>query len=402
VDRISRVAWTRAALLAIVSLGLSGCSVLPSAGPSASEVAGQADHNTRFALVEVNDDVLKAIAGRPVDGFASAFGRYGAPPEQKIEVGDVVGVSIWEAGGGSLFGQSPLPSSGTTAPRNTSELTTVSPNTTILPQRVTEDGGISVPFAGRVQVSGATVTEAQNRVLQRLKSKAIDPQVVLVVEKSPHNTATVAGEVVNGSRVALSPGGDRILDVIAEGQGAKAPDYELYVKLSRNGTTATIPYQRLVDNPAENIFVWPGDTIVVEKNPEVFQAFGATGAQNAQIDFGRAKLSVLQALAKASGLLDPRADPQGLFLLRFESIAIAQSFNVPLPQANGTGIVPVVYHFNMNDMKSYFLAQQFPVRNEDILYIANSPSTPTQKLFGLIGSLVAPAATGAIVGNQIK
>ena len=108
--------------------------------------------------------------------------------------------------------------------------------------------------------------------------------MIVVVTKSVTNAATVSGEVVSGSRVPLSVNGDRLLDLIALAGGAKAPVYETFVRLSREGVTATIPMETLVSDPAENIYAWPGDVLTLVRIPQTFSVFGATG-QNVQLSF---------------------------------------------------------------------------------------------------------------------
>ena len=98
----------------------------------------------------------------------------------------------------------------------------------------------------------------QREIEERLAGKAIEPQVIVTVDKSVCRLATVSGEVVSGARVPLSVGGDRLLDLIAAAGGAKAPIYETFVRLSRDGVTVTMPMSRLVSNPAENIYAWRG------------------------------------------------------------------------------------------------------------------------------------------------
>jgi protein involved in polysaccharide export with SLBB domain len=55
------------------------------------------------------------------------------------------------------------------------------------------------------------------------RNRALQPQAIVVVEKSFANTVTVTGEVVAGAEMPLSPGGNRLLEVIAAAGGAKAP-----------------------------------------------------------------------------------------------------------------------------------------------------------------------------------
>jgi polysaccharide export outer membrane protein len=108
---------------------------------------------------------------------------------------------------------------------------------TIPEQVVRRDGGISVPFAGRVPVAGRTTVEVQYEIEHRLAEKAIEPQVIVTITRSVIYAATVSGEVVNGARVPLSVNGDRILDLIALAGGAKAAVHDTFVRLSRNGVT---------------------------------------------------------------------------------------------------------------------------------------------------------------------
>jgi polysaccharide biosynthesis/export protein len=63
----------------------------------------------------------------------------------------------------------------------------------------------------------------QQTIQARLANRALQPQAIVVVERSFANTAIVTGEVVAGAEVPLSPGADRLLEVIAAAGGAKAP-----------------------------------------------------------------------------------------------------------------------------------------------------------------------------------
>jgi polysaccharide biosynthesis/export protein len=210
----------------------------------------------------------------------------------------------------------------------------------------------------------------------------------------------VAGEVIRGARVPLSPNGDRLLDVIATAGGAQAPVYDVYVRLSRNGVTTTIPFQTLVDSPPENVYVWPGDVLTLIRVPHSFAAFGESG-RNAQITFDQQKLDVAQAIAKSAGLNDDRADPAGVFLLREEPLSLVKKLHAPAPFDWPEPQVPVIFHFNLQDAKAYFLAQHFPIHNNDIVYVAPARSNMIQKFFGLFGSITTPIITGAAVNTSV-
>lgn len=378
------------AVIGVLACLVAGCSALPTAGPSASDIVHQEieKNRTRFDLVDISDNVVAALRSEPTESFEARFKKYGKPPQPKIGIGDSVVVSIWEAAGGGLFGASP-----------SDHVSTGSRSVTIPEQTVGRDGGISVPFAGRVPVAGRLPIDVQKTIEGRLAEKAIEPQVIVTVTRSIANSVTVTGEVVHGQRVPLSVKGDRLLDVIAAVGGSSAPVYETFVRLSRDGVTATIPLEALIAHPSENIFAQPGDVLTLVRAPQTFTAFGATGS-NAQIPFTAQNTTLVEALAKAGGLQDQRSDPDGVFLLRFEPPRVIKALGEPQLDTGPDGTTPVVYRLNLRDAKSYFLAQRFPIEDKDVIYVANADLDELQKFFTLLNTLTGPVITGIVVRNS--
>jgi polysaccharide biosynthesis/export protein len=378
-----------AVLVCLIGTPLVACGYLPTAGPTTGEVLDQGvqDDQIRYDVVDVDANVVSALLAQPEESFRKRFGKNGKPLPPKIGIGDTVLVSIWEAAGGGLFGASP-----------TDHVTAGSRNVTIPEQVVGSDGGISVPFAGRVPVAGRSTVDVQSEVEHRLAEKAIEPQVIVTVSKSVTNAATVSGEVVNGTRVPLSVNGDHLLDLIALAGGVKAPVYNTFVRLSRNGVTATIPMERLVSDPAENIYAQPGDILTLVQVPQTFSVLGATG-QNAQVNFSAERITLVEALAKAGGLQDQRSDPAGVFLFRFEPPTVVTALKAPQLATGPDRSSPVVYRLDMSNANAYFLAQRFPVEDKDIIYVANARLNELQKFFTLLNTLTGPVITGIVVKN---
>src|SRR5437764_3607650 len=171
----------KAAVIALFVAGtLAGCSALPTAGPTVSDIMKQEfrDNQTRFDLVDIDENVVRALSAAPRESLQVRFKKYSRPPEPGIGVGDVLSVSIWEAAGGGLFGASP-----------TEHVSAGSRSVTIPDQVVTQDGAISVPFAGRIPAAGLKPVQVQHAVENRLAGKAIEPQAIVVISKSLTNTA---------------------------------------------------------------------------------------------------------------------------------------------------------------------------------------------------------------------
>jgi polysaccharide export outer membrane protein len=379
-------------VLAVAAL-LTGCG-LPSGGPQTSDiVADQSPQGALggYVLVDVDERVASITASQPRESFKRVFSTGRPPPDLRIGVGDSVVVTIWEAAAGGLFSASPGDHS----------LSAGSRTATIPAQVVDRDGTIEIPYAGRIQVAGLTPAEVERKVVEALNHKAIQPQAVVTISRNLSNTASVGGEVTAGARIPLTTKGDRILDVIASAGGIRIPASDAFIQLTRGRRTVSVAYNAILAHPQENIYVMPGDDITVVRDPQTFTAFGGTG-KNAQVPFDAAGITLEEAIAKAGGLLDYRADPAGIFLLRFEPTGLVQQL-VPSRDLPSQGdLVPVVYRLNLKDANSFFLARSFPMRDKDILYVANSASDPVQKFLGLVGTITAPAVTGAAVYGAIK
>ena len=113
-------------------------------------------------------------------------------------------------------------------------------------------------------------------------------------------------------------------------------------------------------------------------------------------------ITLEEAIAKAGGLNDSQADPGGIFLLRFEPVTLVADFVPGYALPPGGNLVPVIYRLNLRDAHSFFLARSFPVKDKDILYIANSASDQMQKFLGLVGLVTSPVISGVATYGAVK
>lgn len=374
------------------ALWLGSCSILPGSGPSGDAVidsgtssSGRTD--TAFAVIEIGDFVVDVLARRASPGLRGSFGDYRPPASQVIGVGDSLQITLWEAAAGGLFS---APVSDRTSPGSRSAA--------IPDQLVGRDGSVTVPYAGRIQAAGRTPQEVEAAIVERLRGKAIEPQALVNVSRNVTNTVTVTGEVTNGARVPLSLKGDRVMDVIAAAGGFRSPVHETFVSLTRGERTARAPVQALLNNPREDVFVRPGDILTVERTPQTFTVAGAVGA-NAVIPFDARGLTLEEAIGKAGGLNDHRADPNGLFVLRYEPSSLVSEYPTVSPVLLSRSWVPVAYHLNLRDPSALFVARRFAMRDKDIIYVSNAPLAEIAKAFQLVQMLTQPAIQGAAVST---
>ncbi|WP_201525183.1 polysaccharide biosynthesis/export family protein, partial [Bordetella pseudohinzii] len=271
---------------------------------------------------------------------------------------------------------------------------TASPATTnmvTLPsQMVSSRGTITVPFAGHIFVQGRSTQEIEADVAKRLNKLAHEPQVMVRIVQNNTSSVTVVGEVTTSTSMSLTPKGERLLDALAAGGGVKQPVNRMSVQLSRENVTATMPLDLVIRDPRQNVMLKPGDVITALFQPQSFSVLGATG-KNEEIAFEAQGISLAQALARSGGLNDNRADARGVFIFRFEDPKL-----IDMPDGTprqDAALVPVVYQIDLRDPAAFFVTQNFPVQDRDVIYVSNSPAAEFDKFLRLIVSVAVPTVT---------
>jgi polysaccharide export outer membrane protein len=266
---------------------------------------------------------------------------------------------------------------------------------------------LHVPYAGPVQAAGRTLADIERDIESKLANRAIEPQVVVSLTEQSATEVAVFGDVIAGAnKFKIRLGGERILDMISRAGGIKFPGYDSFVTLQRGRKRATVYFPNLVNIPAENVFVAPGDTIYVYREQQKFVAFGAlatvgqTQGLTAQFAFDQEKLSLNEGVAKAGGLLDTRANAGQVFLYRMEYREALEKMGVNLKQfAPDMKVIPTVYRANFRDPSSFFVAQAFMMRHKDIIYVANADSVEVVKFLDYVRAISSTAST--VAGDSV-
>ncbi|MDI6836297.1 MAG: polysaccharide biosynthesis/export family protein [Rhizobiaceae bacterium] len=314
-----------------------------------------------------------------------AFGAARKQSSSRIGVGDTVTVSIWEASDNGLFSSGVSRQGGTQIPE----------------QPVSENGTIVVPYAGVISAAGRTPQEVKAQIEKALAGMAVEPQVLVNVVRNNSNTVTVTGEVANSGRIPLTPGGDRLLDVIASAGGPRVESHQLAVQITRGSRTETLPMEQLISDPRENIYVQSDDVITLIRQPRSFTVFGAAMA-NSSVQFDESQLYLNQALAKVGGLNDERANAKGIFVYRREPVDLVRRMVPGAQPMHADGTVNVIYQVDLKDPSGFFVLKSFKVQNRDLVYIANASLAELRKFSTLVSSTVTPVVQGASVMSNVN
>jgi len=256
-------------------------------------------------------------------------------------------------------------------------------------QMVSENGSIDVPYVGNIKVTGKSPQEIGALIAKRLADKANQPQVLVTVGRNTSATVTVVGEVTNSVRMPLTASGEHLLDAIAAAGGSRQPVGKLTVQLTRGAEVHSLPLETVIRKPTENVVLRPGDVVTVLFQPLSFIVLGATG-KNEEVNFEAQGISLAQALARAGGLQDTRADARGVFVFRFEDERMVETGTgaEDIDQAVQARKVPVIYRLDLTDPAAFLLAQDFPIRDKDVMYVANAPTAELQKFLNILTSSI--------------
>jgi polysaccharide biosynthesis/export protein len=391
--------WGMAAIAAVLSS--AGCDTLliPASGPDSLVSRSQTTwHGPPYGLVTLNPQMVHILEEYGPKSLTGIFGDHRPPPEIKFGIGDVVGVTIFEAAAGGLF----IPAEASVRPGNFVAL----PN-----QPIDTKGYISVPYAGLIPAAGKTPSEVDKEIVDRIKDRAIEPQAVVSLVTQNTSLITVVGEVNNlitsvTGRIPAQPAGERLLDVITRAGGLRDQGQDMWVTLERRGNRATVPFGALLYEPGNNIWAWPGDTIYLYKEPQTFLAFGASGQQG-QFQFSSGsqasafRMTLAEGVAAAGGLLDLQADPGSVFLFRREPRELAEKLGVDCSKMDGP-TVPVIYSVSFADPAGYFLATRVQLRNKDVILAANAQDIGVTKFANFLNTLISVPNNVAVAGSNFQ
>lgn len=174
-----------------------------------------------------------------------------------------------------------------------------------LETRVSENGFITYPLIGAVELGGLPLAVAEKKIADALHGGGYlkRPQVTVTLVQVRGNQVSVLGQVARPGRFPLETANTRLTDMLAHAGGAtQSGDDSVIVTGVRSGQPfrkqVDVPSIFLKDKQADDIVLQGGDTIYVHR-AAVFYIYGEAqrpGAFRLERD-----MTVMQALAQGGG-----------------------------------------------------------------------------------------------------
>lgn len=354
---------------------LSGCasSFFSGAGPTKSTITREAQaEDANYELISLSATTIGPYMRPPLSKPRPEVSDT-ALPELTLVTGDILRIMIADSTeDGGLF--APLSTGGTVFDS----------------VRINAKGIISLPYAGRLKVSGLSLTQTEDLILKHVARYTTAPQVYVSLVGDLAGSVLVAGDVNKPGRFSTLQGPLTLLDAINDAGGPKLEPYLVDVVVRTGKKAQRYSYQDLLNGLNQPV---PANAeIVLERARKRFVAMGAVGSPGLH-DFPSQSPSLLEVLGSVGGLNEVKADAQGVFVFRLpENIAYNTEAGKDISEKK-----PLVFHLNMRDPTAMFLARQFLMQPEDAIYVTNAHSYEFQKL---ISPIIQVLVLGRTVGSM--
>lgn len=226
------------------------------------------------------------------------------------------------------------------------------------PIEVPDDGTITIPYTGEIQVMNKTLSGIASELNEKLKPISNTAQASVTRSGRISRTANVIGEVKTPGPVPLERNNISSLDLLAASGGPTQAEHLFKYTLRRADRDYAFDYQgfRKLAFPIEE-----GDLLSVTS--DAGNRFYVMGAINkpTTVPFPVPAPTLADALGAATGFDELRSDPSGIFVFR-------------------KGSPDKVFTVNLKDPSAMFLTQRFPIRGEDLIYVTEAPLSRWNRL----------------------
>jgi polysaccharide export outer membrane protein len=373
----------RAALVMSLAALAQGCAVVTAPGFDYADpktrtsitlgqyVPGDVNNPPQGVVVPITPALVQAQQqAQPREVPAEVKRLFATPKPYTIGPSDVVSVIVYDhpellPNAGAVISQQADPTGISTAPGFI----------------VGADGQISYPFIGRVRIAGLTEIEAAELIGNRLARVIKDPQVTVRINSFRSRRAYVDGEVRTPGMQVFTDVPMTLPEAINRAGGITQVGDRSAVTLTRNNQTTTINLPQLQDlgvNPNQ-IMLESGDLVTVRSRDDSKIFVMGEILRPSALPMRNGRLSLNEALGEAGGPNLLTANTGQIYVIR--NTAQAGS--------------PAVFHLNASAPTALALAETFPLRPRDVVYIDPVPLVNWNRIV----TLIVPTATAINQGT---
>lgn len=251
------------------------------------------------------------------------------------------------------------------------------------------DGTIYYPYIGSINVEGKTVNEIRSILTRRLATYIADPQVEVNVAAFRAKKVYVSGAVANPGTQPITNVPLTVLDAISQAGGANEQANWHEVTLSRGGREIPLSLYDMLKNGdlTQNYLMRPGDVLHVSTSENRNIAVMGQVRNPGNIQAGIEQLTLTDALARAGGVIESRAEPSGIFVIRGNPV--------------GSEKMATVYQLDISNAVALNMGSYFPVQPQDVVYVTDAPLARWNNVISLLLPTISLPGTVADTSNEV-
>lgn len=251
------------------------------------------------------------------------------------------------------------------------------------------DGSIYYPYIGSINVEGKTVNQIRDILTRRLATYIADPQVEVSVAAFRSKKVYVSGAVTDPGTQPITNVPLTVLDAISQAGGANEQANWHEVTLARNGIEIDLSLYEMLKNGdmTQNYLMKPGDVLHVANAENQNIAVMGQVRNPGNIPAGVERLSLTDALARAGGVVESRAEPSGIFVIRGKPV--------------GSEKMATVYQLDISNAVALNMGSYFPLEPQDVVYVTSAPLARWNNVISLLLPTISLPGTVADTSTDV-
>jgi polysaccharide export outer membrane protein len=351
------VPQARHGLALLAAVLLSGCGSLGSVAPGSSASNMRQQSAVRLPVKQGGEEAVpanvavqpitaeliiaqtKALAAESAQAASTSQNQAAAvpsyqPQDYRVGPGDVLTITVWDH---------PELTTPAGQYRSANESGTL----------VNEDGKIFYPYVGEVQVNGLTPPQIRTILSKKLAAYIEKVQLDVRVNGFRSKRIYVVGEVKTAGLLEINDIAMTMLEAVNRAGGFTTEADGSRILLTRAGTTYRVDLQALYENGAtwQNIRLEPGDVVnVPDRQQNKIFVLGEISKPGSYV-MNKRRSTLAEVLADAGWVNELTSNPGWIYVMR------------------GNADTPELFHLNASSPDALLLADRFPLRPRDIVYV---------------------------------
>ena len=352
----------------------SSRSVENNSQPAASGKVDATPATPEIAITEVDAALISQLARRRQQQQLDLSRLLsGTPREYAVGPGDVLQIVVWDHPEfATALGSSQIQSS-------------ARPGDPLAGFIVDQNGSLTFPYAGTLQVAGLRTDEIQQRLSSALGKYFVKPQVTVRMASYRAHQVYVDGEVHSPGALSVNDVPMTLYEALSRAGGFSETADQSDLVLVRGGQSHRVNLTRLLAQGVSpsRLFLNTGDVLrVMPRDENGVYVMGEVNKPVSALPRRSGVITLADALSQAGSVNASTADAAQMFVIR--------------GSLTGT---PEVFHLDGRSPVAMLLAKDFELQPKDVVYVDGSGLVRFNRVLTLLMPLISSGLTAGVIAK---